>query len=450
MTPRFRFAPSPTGIPHIGNLHTALFSWALARATRGDFIIRIEDSDPARNTPQAIQLMLEALEWLGIDWDEGPDVGGDFDPYIQSQRLPNHKNVIAQLIAGNHAYYGDDPSQSASPEGNPLRLRMPREGQTVLQDAIRGPIVFENARLEDPILVRSDGRPLYHLAAMVDDHDMGITHVVRGDDWIATSPIHIQLYKAMGWTEPVWIHLPLILNKRGEKLKKRDPEGGYQITDFQVAGYLPEAVFNYLLLLGWSPDGEQEIIDAWQMRRQFRIERLSPSPAVFDWDKLNWVNRQYIGQLSNRVLSERIRPFLEEAYDIIPVAGDWLVRLTAVLRPSLTKLEDAIEQAEWAFDNAFEQTPEAQKALTSEATHPVLARLLAEITSVVILDEQTARSILNGLRSSFKTSHHWTAKEVLHPIRAALTGRTDGPALPEIMALIGKGQVIARIGNVLR
>ena len=450
MIPRFRFAPSPTGIPHIGNLHTALFSWALSRALHGDFIIRIEDSDPARNTPQATQLMLEALEWLGMDWEEGPDVGGDFAPYIQSQRLPQHQKVITQLIAGNHAYYGDDPSQSASPQGNPLRLRMPREGQTILHDAIRGAIVFENARLEDPVVVRSDGRPLYHLAAMVDDHDMGITHVVRGDDWIATAPIHIQLYKAMGWTEPIWIHLPLILNKRGEKLKKRDPEGGYQITDFQVVGYLPKAVFNYLLLLGWSPDGEQEIIDAWQMRQQFRIERLSPSPAVFDWDKLNWVNRQYIGKLSNRDLAERIRPFLEEAYDTIPVAGDWLVRLTAVLRTSLTKLEDAIEQAEWAFDDAFEQTAKAQEALASEAAHPVLVHLLAEVATVVILDEQTAHSILNGLRTSFKTSHHWAAKEVLHPIRAALTGRTDGPALPEIMALIGKGQVITRIGNVLR
>jgi glutamyl-tRNA synthetase len=450
MTPRFRFAPSPTGIPHIGNLHTALFSWALSRALRGDFIIRIEDSDPARNTPEAIQLMLHALEWLGIDWDEGPDVGGDSGPYVQSQRLQFHQRAIAQLVDGNHAYHGDNPHQSANPIGSPLRLRMPPEGQTILHDALRGSIVFENAHLEDPIIVRSDGRPLYHLAAMVDDHDMGITHVVRGDDWIATSPIHIQLYKALGWAEPVWIHLPLILDKRGEKLKKRDPEGGYQISDFQTAGYLPEAVFNYLLLLGWSPDGGQEIIDKWQMRQQFRIERLSASPAIFDWDKLNWVNRQYIENLSDRDLAGRIRPFLEEAYDTLPAAGDWLVRLTAVLRPSLTKLEDAIEQAEWAFDDTFELTAAAKEALTSAATHPVLARLLAEIVTIVILDNQTAHSILNGLRTNFKASHGWTAKETLHPIRAALTGQIGGPPLPEIMALIGKGKIMSRISRVLR
>ena len=450
MTPRFRFAPSPTGIPHIGNLHTALFSWALARALSGDFIIRIEDSDPARNTPKAVALMLDALQWLGIDWDEGPDVGGEHGPYVQSQRLPRHQQAIAQLLAGNHAYYGDDPAQTAVPAGQPLRLRMPREGQTILQDAIRGDIVFDNHRLEDPVLVRSDGRPLYHLAAMVDDHDMGITYVVRGDEWIGSAPIHLQLYKAMGWQEPIWIHVPLILNKQGEKLKKRDPEGGYQISDFQAAGYLSEAVFNYLLLLGWSPDGEQEIIDKWQLRQQFRLERLSASPSVFDWDKLNWVNRQYIEKLSTHDLAERIRPFLEEAYGTVPTAGDWFIQLTAVLRSGLTKLEDAVGQAEWAFDDAFSLSVEAQQALISESARPVLAQLVAEVVTVVLLDERTAHSILNGLRASFKASHNWSAKQVFHPIRAALTGHTSGPPLPQIMSLLGKGRLLTRIGNALR
>ncbi len=449
--PRLRFAPSPTGIPHIGNLHTALFSWALARAMRGDYLIRIEDSDPARNTPKATQLMLDALDWLGIDWDEGPDIGGDYGPYIQSQRLASHQQAITQLLDGDQAYYGDAPTQSAAPEGNPLRLRLPRTGQTILNDAIRGEIIFQNdTYTEDPILVRSNGRPLYHLAAMVDDYNMGITHVVRGDDWISTSPIHIQLYQALGWPEPVWIHLPLILNKQGQKLKKRDPEGGYLISDFQTAGYLPEALFNYMFLLGWSPDGEEEIIDPWRMRQQFRLEQLSPSPSIFDWDKLNWVNRQYIEKLSNKQLSERIRPFLEEAYDNIPTAGDWLVRLTAVLRPTLTTLEDAIDQAEWVFDDAFELTKNVQATLTSESARPVLTYLLAEVVTVVLLDEQTAHSILNGLRANLKESHGWKTPQILQPIRAALTGHISGPPLAEIMALIGKANVMQRIGDILR
>jgi len=267
MIPRLRFAPSPTGPVHIGNGHTALFSWALARALGGDFIIRVEDTDQERNTDAATQQMLEALAWLGLDWDEGPDVGGEYGPYVQSERLTYHQRAVEQLLDGGHAYYGDDPDSPASAQENPLRLRMPRTGVTILNDAIRGSITFDNSQQNDPVLVRSNGRPLYHLATMVDDHDMGITHVVRGEDWIATSPIHIQLYQAMGWEEPVWIHLPLILNRQGQKLKKRDPEGGYLVRDFQAAGYLPQAVWNYLLLLGWTPDDEQEIVDKWTVRR---------------------------------------------------------------------------------------------------------------------------------------------------------------------------------------
>ncbi|MEW5989586.1 MAG: glutamate--tRNA ligase family protein, partial [Chloroflexota bacterium] len=325
MTPRFRYAPSPTGTPHIGNLHTALFSWALARAMRGDFIIRIDDTDPERNTAGAIQAMLEALTWLGLDWDEGPDVGGDYGPYIQSQRLSFHRQAMRELVAGGFAYYGDDPDHPAGPDdGQPLRLRLPKSGQTVIHDALRGPITFDNEKLRDTILVRSDGRPLYHLASVVDDHQMGITHVVRGDDWISTSYIHVHLYRALGWPEPVWVHLPLILNKRGEKLKKRDPEGGYLITDFQAAGYLPEALFNYLLLLGWAPDNAQEIINQGEVLRQIRLGRLSVSPSIFDWDKLNWVSRQYLQRRSDGEMAQLVRPFLEEAYGPLPGNEAWL------------------------------------------------------------------------------------------------------------------------------
>jgi glutamyl-tRNA synthetase len=450
MTPRFRFAPSPTGTPHVGNLHTALFSWALARAMQGDFILRLEDSDTARNTPESARQMLAALAWLGIDWNEGPDVGGDYAPYVQSERLPFHQQAIAHLLAGQHAYYGDNPTQPASPEGNPLRLRMPRQGQTVLHDAIRGPILFEHQNQSDPVIVRSDGRPLYHLAAMVDDHDMGITHVVRGEEFISAAPIHIQLYRAMGWAEPVWIHLPLILNRRGQKLKKRDPEGGYLVADFQSAGYLPEALFNYLLLLGWSPDNAQEIINRWDVRRQFRIERLSASPSTFDWDKLNWINRQYMQRLSEQALAEQLRPYLEEVYETSLASTQWLVRLTAVIRDDLDKLEDVVELTEWAFVDTVTYSENSLRVLADEAAHPVLVRLVAEIAAVVILDQQTAQTILNGLRARFQATHGWNAAQVLHPIRAALTGHTGGPPLHEIMGILGKARTLQRIAAALR
>lgn len=447
---RLRFAPSPTGIPHVGNLHTALFSWALSRALGGDFILRIEDTDPNRNTPQAASAMIEALTWLGIDWDEGPDIGGDYAPYVQSQRRPFHQKAIDQLLAGNHAYYGDDPNSPAAPAGNPLRLRMPRTGQTILHDAIRGDIAFENSSLQDIILVRSDGRPLYHLAAMTDDHDMAISHVVRGEEWIASAPYHIQLYRALGWAEPVWIHVPLILNRHGQKLKKRDPEGGYLITDFQAAGYLPSALFNYLLLLGWSPVGTQEILDRWQVRQQFGIQRLSPSPSVFDWDKLNWVNQQYIQKLSKTQLADLIAPYLEDAYGALPNLPDWLETLTAVIRPQLAKLDDAVVAAEWALDDSFETSAAAHAALQTDAAHPVLTQLVAEVASIVLLDQQTASAILQGLRQRGKETHGWGATAVFHPIRAALTGQVGGPPLPDIMSILGKQRTLQRLAAALK
>lgn len=450
MVARLRFAPSPTGPVHVGNVHTAVFCWALSRALKGDFIIRIDDTDAERNTPEATQLMFAALSWLGLDWDEGPDLGGEYEPYVQSQRRPFHQRVIEQLVDEGHAYYGDDPDQPSTARGNPLRLKMPKTGETILHDAIRGEIRFNNGRLQDPVIVRSNGDPLYHLAAVTDDHDIGITHVVRGEEWISSSPIHIQLYQAMGWAEPVWVHLPLILNQRGQKLKKRDPEGGYLISDFQAAGYLPAALFNYLLLLGWTPDNGQEIVDKWEVRQQFRLERLSPSPSTFDWDKLNWLNRQYLQRHSNEKLAELVRPFLEDVYDELPMQNEWLVRLTAVIRDELSKLEDAVDAAEWAFADNFELSDDAQATLRGESAHTVLTRLVAELAHVVLLDEATAQSILQGLRQSFKASNGWQPPAVFHPIRAAITGKISGPPLAEIMAILGKNRTLQRVANALR
>ena len=387
MVPRLRFAPSPTGPVHVGNVHTAVFCWALSRALKGDFIIRIEDTDAERNTPEATQMLFDALTWIGLDWDEGPDVGGEFEPYVQSQRRPFHQRITEKLVSEGHAYYGDNPNQSASASGNPLRLKMPKTGETILNDALRGEIRFDNGRLQDPVIVRSNGDPLYHLATVTDDHDMGITHVVRGEDWIPSTPIHIQLYKVLSWPEPVWVHLPLILNRRGQKLKKRDPEGGYLMSDFQAAGYLPAALFNYLLLLGGTPDNGQEIVDKWMVRQQFRLERLSPSPSTFDWDKLNWMNRQYMQRLSDEKLAGLIRPFLEDVYDELPMQNEWLVRVTAAIREGLHKLEDAVEAAEWALADNFELSNDARAALHGESARAVLTRLVAELaqTGMAIL-----------------------------------------------------------------
>ncbi|MCO5187760.1 MAG: glutamate--tRNA ligase [Anaerolineae bacterium] len=446
MMPRFRFAPSPTGSPHVGTLHTALFSWGLARALGGDVILRIDDTDASRNRAEDVQAMIDALHWLGLDWDEGPDIGGDCGPYVQSHRRERHAAVAALLLERGAAYVDD----SAETRQKPIRLRMPSEGVTIFDDALRGSITFDNANLPDPIIVRGDGSPLYHLANAADDHDMGITHVVRGDDWISSTPIQIAIFRALDWPLPVWVHLPLILNKERRKLSKRDPEGGYLVDDFRNAGYLPQALFNYLLLLGWSPDGEQEIVSKWDVYKQFTIDRLSASAPIFDWGKLNWLNRHYLRQYSDEDLAGLIRPILEEAYGAMPVSAEWLVQLTRTIRDELVTLQDAVDSAEWAFDPPPLPNDAAQLELATPHAPAVLTQLIAELATVVILDAATGSSILNGLRRQFRQQHDLNARAVLIPIRVALTGKLEGPPLHEIMGLLGKQRCLDRLAASLR
>lgn len=435
----------------MGSLHTALFNWALARSMGGDLVLRIDDTDPARNEPGAIEQILDDLRWLGLDWDEGPDQEGPCGPYLQSQRRQRHEQVAAQLVQQGDAYYGDDPHDEANPERDaPLRLRLPRQGETVVEDSLRGAITFENGNLADPIIMRSDGSPLYHLASVVDDHDMKISHVARGEEWISSAPFHVHLYRKMGWTAPTWIHLPLIRDERGRKLSKRAPRGGTLVQDFREAGYLPEALFNYLLLLGWSPEATDEIVSKWHVRRHFGIRRLSASPATFDWARLNWFNRHYLQQMSDARLARLIRPYLEDAYGLSEVNEGWLERLTALIRDDLSRLEDAVAEAEWALSETFGFTIEAEDALEGEGARMVLVRTVAELAHVVLLDEETARRILEGVRTQFAASHGWEARDVYWPLRAALTGRVHGPALHEVMGLLGKARCMERLAVVLR
>ena len=449
--PRFRFAPSPTGSPHVGSLHTALFNWALARSMGGDLILRIDDTDAARSTSQFADEMLEALHWLGLDWDEGPDMGGEFGPYVQSQRRQRHLDSAAALYKRGDAYYGDDADDDQGPgAGEPLRLRLPQKGEVVVDDALRGPIRFNYDQLSDPVIARRDGSPLYHLASVVDDHEMAISHVARGEEWIASTPIHLYIYERLGWQPPVWVHLPLIHDLQGQKLSKRDERGAYLARDFEELGYLPPALFNYLLLLGWSaPDG-REILGKADVRRHFRLADLSASPARFDWDKLNWINRHYLQKHSDAQLAKLVRPFLEDAYPDVGLDDRWLERLVGVIRDDLGRLADAVVLSEWALSDSIEFNPDAEKALAGEPAHRVLVHLIAELAQLVLLDEQTAKRILENLQRQFAESKGWTAHDVYWPIRAALTGRVRGPALYDIMGLLGKARCLQRVAAILR
>jgi nondiscriminating glutamyl-tRNA synthetase len=339
---------------------------------------------------------------------------------------------------------------SAETEQKPIRLRMPSQGVTVVEDALRGPVTFDNANLSDPIIVRSDGSPLYHLANAADDHDMGFTHIVRGDDWISSTPIQIAICRALGWSLPLWVHVPLILNKQGKKLSKRDPEGGYLVDDFRNAGYLPQALFNYLLLLGWSPDGEREIVDKWHVRQQFTIDRLSAAAPIFDWAKLNWLNRHYIKRYDDVALMALVQPLLEEAYGALSVSADWTLQLTRLIRDELVTLEDVVASAEWAFDPLPQPDEAARQAVAEPLSRTVLMQLIAELAAIVILDAATANAILAGLRRHFRQQNNLNARAVLLPIRAALTGKTGGPPLHDIMGLLGKQRCLERLAAALR
>jgi glutamyl-tRNA synthetase len=390
---RTRYAPSPTGDPHIGNIRTALFSWALARANGGQFLLRIEDTDRNRLVETSVQAIFDSLRWLGIDWDEGPDVGGMHGPYLQSQRLPLYQRMAMALVEQGHAYRcfcpperldqlraaqaragqppGYDglcrdilPAESearARHEKFVIRFKMKRAGKTVLKDLVRGDVVFENALQDDFVALKSDGYPTYHLGVVVDDTEMEITHAIRGDEWISSAPKHLQLYEALGWEPPAFAHLPLILGPDHKKLSKR--QGDVSLLDYRRKGYLPEAIINFLAFLGWSLDDRTSIISVEDLERNFSLERVVPNPAVFDLDRLDYLNGYYIRAMPEARWREAIAEWCERLLPASvprPIAPDLVAAVSPLLRERVARLEEIPPQVEFLFGfDAPDYPPEA-------------------------------------------------------------------------------------------
>lgn len=462
---RVRFAPSPTGYLHIGGVRTALFNWLFARHERGVFILRIEDTDRERSTPEAIQAILDGLKWVGLDWDEGP--------IYQTERLSIYKEQADRLLAEGKAYlcYCTEEElearrkealarkelpkydgrcrwgSSAAPAGiAPVtRFVSPQEGQTTVHDLIKGDVTFDNAQLDDLVIVRSNGMPTYNFGVVVDDARMKITHVIRGDDHLNNAPRQILLYRALGYEPPRFGHLSMILGMDKVKLSKR--HGATSVLEYQEAGYLPEALVNYLVRLGWSY-GDQEVFSMQEMIDKFSLENITKSPAAFNPDKFLWLNGHYLKTTDTKRVAERLVPFLRKRGVVAGGAQPdpaWIEKLVVALRERSQTLVEMADKAAPFFQESVMLDQEAAKKFLSAAMQPVFTKLVAALEDVAIFEhdalEQRFKSVLaeTGLSMS----------KLAQPVRVALTGGTVSPGIFDVMALLGRERTLARLKKAI-
>ncbi|MDP2675463.1 MAG: glutamate--tRNA ligase [Dehalococcoidia bacterium] len=487
MSVRVRYAPSPTGEPHVGNIRTALFNWLFARHEGGAFIVRFEDTDRARYVEGAEQAILESLAWLGLDYDEGPDPAdtsrdiGDYGPYVQSRRAETYRGYAERLIAGGHAYRCyctperldevrkemqsrklppkyDRHCRDLSPEererlaaqGLPgvVRFKTPLTGQTAFHDLVRGDITFENDTLDDFVLLKSDGFPVYHLANVVDDTLMEITHILRGDEWLSSTPRHVLLYAAFGWEPPAFAHLPMILGPDRSKLSKR--HGDTSVLEFRERGFLPEALFNFLGLLGWSLDDRTEIIDRDTFVRQFSLDRVLANPAVFNFEKLTWMNGVYIRGLTDEELAERTAPYLERALGR-PVDRDVLARIAPLIRERIKLLAEAAEMADFFFvEGELDYATETLLGKKFAGDTPGAAAALQAVVVRVEGSEPWQHEALEGVIRPLSEELALKAGDLFGLIRVAVSGKTVSPPLFETMAMLGRERTLERLASAVR
>jgi glutamyl-tRNA synthetase len=433
---RVRFAPSPTGYLHIGGARTALFNWLFARHHGGKFVLRIEDTDRTRNTEEAAAAIYEGLQWLGLDWDEGPHVGGDFGPYLQSQRTEIYERYLKQLQDGGHIFE----------DAGALRFRSPRE-HVIVNDLVCGKIDFDLTNPgthPDMTIRRPDGSWIFHFVNVIDDIEMKISHVIRGEDHLSNTPKHIELYRALGATTPHFAHIPLILNRDGSKMSKRDE--GARVATYMEQGYAPEAVRNYLCLLGWSPKDNREKIDIDEIVRLFELEKINRRNAAFDLDKCFWLNGQYIAQMSLERFMELARPFLEK--DGIEVSDqDYLRAVLAIVKEKIKLLSDVPEWTRYFFTEKYEFDAAAVEKVFGKPE--AAERLIALRDEFVKIDNWDLEKIEATLKTLAQKLGCKTG-DLVHPARVAVSGRSVGPSLYHMLEVMGKERVLARFDRAIQ
>lgn len=477
---RVRFAPSPTGYLHVGGARTALFNWLYARRHGGTFVLRIEDTDAERSSWEMVSGIVEGLRWLGLDWDEGPDIGGPHAPYFQSARLEKYREWVARLVANGSAYYCycapetlQQKRQAAEAAGGgwiydrtccgltseqiqereaagiarAVRFKVP-EGKTGFADLVHGPIEFPNAVIEDFVVLRSDAQPTYHLSVVVDDIDMRITHVVRGDDHISNTPKQVLLYRAFGSTPPSFAHVPLILGTDKKRLSKR--HGATSVMEYQRLGYLSEAMVNFLALLGWSPGGDQELFTRDELVSRFALEGISGGNAVFNPEKLDWVNQQHIQRLPSGELVDRITPALRAhalwSDDFSDSRRDWLIAVVELLKPRLKKLDQFVHEASPLLAQDIIYEPEA---VARHLANPAMGAPLAALSDELARLPDFLAAPLEATLRALADAHQLKAGALIHATRAAVTGRVASPGLFEVLELIGREKVVTRLRHAL-
>jgi glutamyl-tRNA synthetase len=474
--PRLRFAPSPTGYLHVGGARTALFNWLFARRHGGVFVLRIEDTDVERSSAEMVEGILDGMRWLGLDWDEGPKIGGPHAPYFQSERLDRYRALAERLVADGRAYYcyctpdeldarrreaeatgrgwkydrvccalAADEIAAREQRGLPRAIRFKVPDEPIrFDDLVHGPIEFGGADVEDFVILRSDAHPTYHLSVVADDIDMAITHVVRGDDHISNTPKQVLLYRAAGEDVPLFAHVPLILGPDKKRLSKR--HGATSVMEYARQGFLPEAMLNFLALLGWSPGDNRELFTAEELVAAFALEGISGGNAVFNPDKLEWFNQQHIMRLAPSDLALRVRPSFEEAGlwrdDLLTDRHAWFFAVLELLKPRAKRLGDFASQARFFFEDSVEYDEAAvAKHLASADTAEHLEALDAAFAALEHFDAISAESALRSTAEARGVK----AATLIHAVRVALTGKSVSPGLFDVLSLVGPERVHMRL-----
>lgn len=472
---RVRYAPSPTGYLHVGGLRTALYDYLLARRHGGQWILRIEDTDRTRHVEGAEEAMMAALRWCGLQWDEGPDCGGPYGPYRQSERLPLYRDAADRLLDAGHAYRcfctparldemrrtaqaegrderydrkcqhlppAEAAERAAAGEAHTVRLLVPSGETLILDDLVRGRVEFQSDIVDDQVLLKSDGFPTYHLAVVVDDHHMRITHALRGEEWLSSAPKHLLLYRYLGYPLPRFAHLPLILNPDRTKLSKR--QGDVAVEDYRDRGFFPEALVNFVAFLGWNPGDEREIFTVEELSQAFSLERVNKAGAVFDQEKLRWFNQQYLMRRPAERLLDELRPQVA-ARGWSGHSDDYLRGIIELMRERAIFVSEILEKAGWFF----EEPSAYDEATLKKRWKPESPALLQAARATLAAVEPFAHDPLEAAARALVEERGQKLGDLVHPLRLACTGCGAGPGLFELMALLGRETCLRRIDRAL-